>query len=119
MMHFGAHGATHTITKTSLFIICNQFEEWNNANVGEAPSWTDLVDITNRYKSLHEIKDFKQISAIYSCLQGLSKKQSFKYTSMAIAEHLIQLEHETLHSEDSPDEGNRCVERDAKVVVQL
>ena len=102
-------------TFKSLFVICNQFEEWNNDNVGEAPSWTDLVDITNRYKSLHEIKDFKQISAIYSCLQGFSKKQSFKYTSMAIAEHLIQLEHETLHSEDSPDEGNRCVKKTVSV----
>ena len=96
-------------TFKSIFKICKRFEEWNNTNVGNPPSRVDLIDITEKYKSLHTAKDFEQIRAMNCCLKNLSLADSFKYTSMVIAEHLLSLEHEDLHVNDSSETGNRCV----------
>lgn len=103
----------------SLLNVCNQFQEWSNKNVGKAPAGPDLIDITSKYKSILEKRDFKQIQAIYSCLQGFAMSYSFKYTSMIIAEHLIRIENDDLYSVDSSHKGNQSVEQGISVNLRV
>ena len=96
-------------TFKALLDVCIKFEEWNNYKIGVAPTWSDIIDITNTYKSLHERRDFKQIRSIYSCLQGFSWSDSFKHTSMALVEHLIRFEQEELNCKDATDAVDQSV----------
>ena len=98
-------------TFKSIFSVCKKFQNWNNTNTGKSPERFDFIDISKKYRLLLETKDFEQIRAIKSCLMNLSLFYSFKYTSMAIAEHLITLEHEDLHVAGNSETADQCIKK--------
>ena len=94
-----------------LFNVCKKFIGWNNTNLGNPPERFDFINISKKYIHLHETKDFEQIRALKCSLMNLSLSYSFKYTSMVIAEHLISLEHEQLHVEESQEMADQCIKK--------
>ena len=98
-------------TFKEIFRICKKFTQWNNSNDGSSPKYADLIDITKKYKFLCETKDFQQIRALKRCLMNFSLTDSFRYTSMVIAEHLIDLEHEEVLIDDGPEEANSYIHK--------